>query len=414
MALLVQKFGGTSVGDVDRIRNVARRVAASRQRGDGVVVVVSAMAGETDRLLALGRSVTPQGDGREMDQLVATGEQVSVALVAMALHALGVPARSLLGLQVPVRTDGAFGRARITEVGTAQLRALLDEGIVPVVAGFQGVGPDGSVTTLGRGGSDTSAVALAAAMRADVCEIYTDVDGVYTADPAICSNARKIPRISYEEMLELASLGAKVLQTRSVELAMKYGVAVHVRSSFSDGEGTWVVGEESALESVVVAGVTADRNVAKLAVRAVPDRPGVCAALFEPLAAAGICVDMIIQNVSVDGTTDLTFTVPRADLLRARTIAERVVSEIGARAVHAEESVAKVSIVGLGMRSHAGVAARMFRLLAAEGINIEAISTSEIKVSCLVRDRYLELAVRALHDGFGLGRDAPETDAERA
>ena len=402
VALYVQKYGGTSVGSVDRIRNVARRVAKTKKAGHDVIVVVSAMAGETDRLLKLGREVSSRHVEREMDVLVASGEQVSAALLCLALAEEDVPATSLMGHQARIETDSVHTKARITRVDDERLRAALDEGHVVVVAGFQGIDPRGNITTLGRGGSDTSAVAIAAAARADVCEIYTDVDGVYTADPNVCPNAHKVARISYEEMLELASLGAKVLQIRSVELAMKYAVPIHVRSSFSDAEGTMVTGEDESLEAVVVAGVTSDKNAAKVTVRNVPDQPGVCAKIFEPLAEQNISVDMIIQNVAKEGNTDLTFTVSRDDLPRTEDLARTIAASVGGGEVSVDADVVKVSIVGLGMRSHAGVAARMFRLLADEGINIEAISTSEIKTSCLIQSKYAELAVRVLHDGFGL------------
>ncbi len=405
MALLVQKFGGTSVGSIERIQNVAKRVARARAQGHDVVVVASAMAGETNRLLALGAELTRSPDPRELDALVATGEQVSVALLAIALHAIGVPARSFLAHQVQLRTDSAFTKARIRGIDGEKLIEATRDGKVAIVAGFQGVDDEGNVTTLGRGGSDTSAVAIAAALgQGVVCEIYTDVDGVYTADPNIVKNARKVSRISYEEMLELASLGAKVLQIRSVELAMKYAVPVHVRSSFSDMEGTWVVGEDESLESVVVAGVTSDKNEAQVTVRRIPQGTRSVAGLFSALAESRVTVDMIIQNPSVDGATDLTFTVPKGELEKAQAIAKAKLAELGGHGeINAREDVVKVSIVGLGMRSHAGVAAKMFRLLADEGISIDAVSTSEIKVSCLIASKYGELAVRALHDGFGLG-----------
>jgi len=400
MALLVQKFGGTSVADVERIRAVAARIAASRARGDQVVVVVSAMAGETNRLLALAKAVAPAPDDRESDALVSTGEQVTAALAALALQQAGVPARSFLGHQVRIETDNAYGRARIVRVDVERLRDTLAAGTVAVVAGFQGVDGDGSITTLGRGGSDTSAVALAAALTAEACEIYTDVDGVYTSDPRIVPRARKLDRISYDEMLELASLGAKVLQIRSVEFAKRYRVPVHVRSSFNQEEGTWVVEEDATMNEVSVAGVAHDRDQAKLTLRQVPDRPGVAARLFGPIARANIVVDMIVQNVSETSATDVTFTVPRGDYEKARALAEGVAREIGAQGVTGELDVAKVSIVGVGMRTHAGIAARMFEVLAAEGINIQMISTSEIKVSVVINEKYTELAVRALHDAF--------------
>lgn len=403
MGLIVQKFGGTSVGSLERMRAVAKRVAASRAEGHRVVVVVSAMSGETNRLLGLGKEMATRPSEREMDVLGSTGELVSAALVAIALEHEGVPAKSLSGGQIRVLTDGVFTKARIRAIDERVLEEHYKQGIVPVVAGFQGVDDHGNVTTLGRGGSDTSAVAIAAAIGADVCEIYTDVDGIYTADPNVCSDARRIDRISFEETLELASLGAKVLQIRSVEVAMKYGVPVHVRSSFSDRPGTWVGGERGELEAEVVAGVTSDKNETKLTIRDLPDEPGIVATVFEAMANGNVSVDMIIQNISLEGRTDLTFTVTATDLLRATEIAKQVATEISAGEVRVDDSVAKVSIVGQGMRSHAGVAAKMFRLLATEGINIQAISTSEIKVSCLIHSKYAELAVRALHTGFGLG-----------
>src|SRR5262245_35353326 len=358
------------------------------------------MAGETNRLLALARDAHPRPDDRESDVLASTGEQVTAALTALVLHQLGVPARSFLGHQVRIETDSAYGRARIVRIDADRLRGTLAGGTVAVVAGFQGVDADGSITTLGRGGSDTSAVALAAALSADVCEIYTDVDGVFTSDPRIVPRARKLERISYEEMLELASLGAKVLQIRSVEFAMRYRVPVHVRSSFNDTEGTRVLEEDSTMEEISVAGVASDQNEAKLTVRGVPDHPGVAAQLFGPVAAAGIVVDMSIQNASADGTTDMTFTVPRADYDKALELVQAIAREIGARDVRGDLDVVKISIVGVGMRTHAGIAARMFEVLAREGINIQMISTSEIKISVVVEAKYAELAVRALHDAF--------------
>ncbi|MGH7894029.1 MAG: aspartate kinase, partial [Candidatus Binatia bacterium] len=384
MALIVQKYGGTSVADVDHIRNVARRVGRNREQGHDLVVVVSAMAGETNRLIELARTAAPRPDEREIDALVSTGEQVTAALTAIVLQGMGVPAQSFLGHQVRIETDSAHGRARIRRIDGEQLRAALGRGAVAVVAGFQGVDEHGSITTLGRGGSDTSAVALAAALKADVCEIYTDVDGVYTADPRTVPKAKKLRRIAHDEMLELASLGAKVLQIRSVEFAKRYGVKVHVRSSFNDNEGTWVVGEDASMEEVTVAGVAADLNQAKLTIVRVPDRPGIAAHVFGPIAQAGIIVDMIIQNASADGTTDLTFTVPRDDYDKARTVLERIAQDIGAEAVRGDVDVAKVSIVGMGMRTHAGVAARMFEVLAKEGVNVQMISTSEIKISVVI------------------------------
>ncbi|MBX3186491.1 MAG: aspartate kinase [Labilithrix sp.] len=407
MALIVQKFGGTSVGSIDRIRNVARRAIAAQKRGDDIVVIVSAMSGETNRLLGLAHEMVKLPDAREMDVIASTGEQVSAALCAMAIQAEGGQARSLLGHQVKILTDGAFTKARIKTIEGSKIFSTVKKGQIAVVAGFQGVDENGDITTLGRGGSDTSAVAIAAAIGANACEIYTDVDGVYTTDPNVCPSAKKIPRISYEEMLELASLGAKVLQIRSVEIAMKYGVPVHVRSSFSDAEGTWVTGEDKALEDVVVAGVAYDKNEARVHVVGVDDKPGVVAELFGSMAEKNISVDMIIQNVSKDVKehADVTFTLGKSDLARAKPFIEEVAKRLGSKEVRYDEEIVKVSIVGLGMRSHAGIAAKMFRIMAAEGINIQAISTSEIKISCLIHQKYTELAVRALHDGFGLSKE---------
>ena len=398
--LVVQKYGGTSVGSVERMKEVAKRVAATRDAGHQVAVVVSAMSGETNRLLRLAKEITAQPDERESDVLVSTGEQVSVALLAMALKALGYPAFSLLGYQVQIATDSAFGRARIKNIKTDRLLSALRKGHIVVVAGFQGVDAEDNVTTLGRGGSDTTAVALAAAVKADVCEIYTDVDGVYSADPRICPHARKLKRVSYDEMLELASLGAKVLQIRSVEFAKRYRVPVHVRSSFSSDEGTWLVREDPSMEDVVVSGVTSDLDQAKITLQRVPDRPGLAAKLFMPIADDNIVVDMIIQNASADGSTDLTFTVPKGDAQKALARVRAMMPEIGAEGVTFDTEVAKVSIVGLGMRSHAGIAARMFQTLANEDINIQMISTSEIKISVVIDAKYTELAVRVLHDAF--------------
>ncbi len=405
MALVVQKFGGTSVGSIDRIRNVARRALAAQKAGNRVVVIVSAMSGETNRLLALAHDVAKVPDAREMDAIAATGEQVSAALTAMAIQAEGGKARSLLGHQVKIHTDGAFTKARIKTIEGSKIFETVDRGEIAVVAGFQGVDDHGNITTLGRGGSDTSAVAVAAAIAADVCEIYTDVDGVYTTDPNVCPSARKIDVISYEEMLELASLGAKVLQIRSVEIAMKYGVKVHVRSSFNETPGTIVTKEDAALEGVVVSGVAYDKGEARVHVVGVADKPGVAAELFERIAEKNISVDMIVQNVTTaaDPQASITFTLAKTDLARAKPWIEEIAKGIGAREVRYDEDVVKVSIVGLGMRSHAGIAAKMFRIMADHSINIQAIATSEIKVSCLIAAKYTELAVRALHDGFGLG-----------
>ena len=406
MALIVQKFGGTSVGSLERIRSVARRALATQRAGHRVVVIVSAMSGETNRLLGLAHRIAEVPDAREMDALAATGEQVSAALTAITIHAEGGRARSLLGHQVKILTDDAFTKARIKTIDGSKIFETFERGEIAVVAGFQGVDDGGNITTLGRGGSDTSAVAVAAAIGADECEIYTDVDGVYTTDPNICPSARKIDRISYEEMLELASLGAKVLQIRSVEIAMKYSVPVHVRSSFNDAPGTLVTSEDAALEGGVVSGVAYDKGEARVHVVAVDDKPGVAADLFEKIAEKNISVDMIVQNVTTDADprAAITFTIPKTDLARAKPWIETIAKGLGAREVRYDEDVVKVSIVGLGMRSHAGIAAKMFRILANEGINIQAIATSEIKVSCLVASKYTELAVRSLHDGFGLGK----------
>ncbi len=397
MALIVQKFGGTSVGTPERICEVARRVAETRAAGHELIVVVSAMSGETDRLLGMASELSPSPARREADVLVATGEQVTAALLALALEARGVPARSFLGHQVRIVTDSDHGRARIQAIDDERLLQTTCSGRVAVVAGFQGVDEQGNITTLGRGGSDTTAVALAAATRADACEIYTDVNGVYTTDPRVCPAARKLDRISFDEMLELASLGAKVLQIRSVEFAKRYGVRLHVRTSFGDELGTWVVPEEASMEEVTVSGIALDRDQAKITLPQVPDRPGVAASVFRPIADSGIIVDMIIQNVGLDGTTELTFTVPRGEATAALDLTRARCREIGAPEPRSDGDVVKVSVVGLGMRSHAGVAARVFETLAAEGINIQMISTSEIKVSVVIDAKYAELAVRALH-----------------
>lgn len=411
MALIVQKFGGTSVANLERIRNVARRVAKTREQGHRVVVVVSAMAGETDRLLRLAREAASEPAQREVDVLVATGEQVTSALLAMTLGDMGYEALSLLGHQVRIFTDSNYSTARIRSVDRSRLMKELEAGKIVVVAGFQGMDQDGNITTLGRGGSDLTAVAIAASLQADMCEIFTDVEGVFTTDPNICPEARKIARISYEEMLEMASLGAKVLQTRSVEFAMKYNVPVHVRSSFSEEEGTMVVAEDQDMERVVVAGITYRTDEGKVTIKKVPDTPGVAARIFGPLAEANIVVDMIVQNVSEEGFTDLTFTVPKGDMERTVRIVEDVARGLGAKGISSDPEIAKVSIVGVGMRSHSGVASRMFAALAKEGINIQMISTSEIKISCVIEAKYKELAVRVLHKAFGLGegtvREAP-------
>jgi len=399
MALIVQKYGGTSVGDPDRIKNVARKVVARKRKGDSVVVVVSAMSGETNKLVALVNQIAEIHDTREYDQVVSTGEQITIGLLTLAIQALGEKSRSFLGLQVPILTNSTSAKARILQVGEKNLRQALAEGVIPVVAGFQGVDEKGNVTTLGRGGSDTTAVAVAAALKADLCEIYTDVDGVYTTDPNICEKARRLDRVSYDEMLELASMGAKVLQTRSVELAKRFRVPVLTLSSFTEGGGT-LMKEEKGMESLVVSGVAADRNEAKVTVSHVPDRQGIAARLFQAVADANIVVDMIVQNVSESGYTDITFTVTKADLARAQKTVEGIIGELGAGKVRTDVKVAKVSIIGSGMHSQPGVAARMFSTLAKEGINILMISTSEIKVSCLIEEKYAELAVRALHAAF--------------
>ena len=407
MALIVQKYGGTSVASPERIQAVAERVIRTRKAGDQVVVVLSAMSGETDRLLALAHRVSPNPDERELDLLLSTGERVTIALLAMALRERGYAARSFTGRQVGIVTDDVHTRARIERVAADRVRDALAEDVIPVVAGFQGINEKSDVTTLGRGGSDTTAVALAAALKADRCDIYTDVDGVYTTDPNIVPTASRLDKISYEEMLEMASLGAKVLQTRSVEFAMKYLVPVRVLSSFTDAPtGTLVTKEDRDMEQVVVSGVTYDRNQAKITLLGVPDRPGIAARLFGGIAKEDIIVDMIIQNISREGLTDISFTVPRADAKKAMDLVSTLVREIGANDVQLTEDIAKVSIVGVGMRSHSGVAATMFETLAREGINIMMISTSEIKISCVVDAKYTELAVRALHDAFGLGTPA--------
>ncbi len=404
MALVVQKYGGTSMGSVERIRNVARRVARTYDEGNEMIVVVSAMSGETNKLVALCNEMCEFPSEREYDVMVATGEQVSIALLAMCLQSMGYKAKSYMGFQVPIITDSAFSKARIEEIDGTKIREDLKSGAIVVVAGFQGIDREGNLTTLGRGGSDTSAVAVAAGLKADVCEIYTDVDGIYTTDPRIVPEASKMEKVSYEEMLEMASLGSKVLQIRSVEFAKKYGVVVHVRSSFNDNTGTLVTKEDADMEAVLVSGITYDKNEAKISVMRVPDKPGIAAQLFSPLSEANITVDMIIQNVSHEGFTDLTFTVPRADFKKALKIVEESAAKVGAAGVDSNESIAKVSIVGVGMRSHSGVASKMFSTLSAEGINIQMISTSEIKVSCVIDDKYTELAVRVLHDAFGLAK----------
>lgn len=403
MARIVMKFGGTSVGDLDRIRNVAARVKREVEAGHQVAVVVSAMAGTTNQLVKWCQELSPLHDAREYDVVVATGEQVTIGLTAIALQAVGVDARSWLGWQVPIVTDDAHGKARVEAIDGAALIRRMEAGQVPVVAGFQGVETTRNrITTLGRGGSDLSAVALAAALKADRCDIYTDVDGIYTTDPRIVPRARKLERISYEEMLELASVGAKVLQTRSVELAMKEGVRVQVLSSFEDKPGSLVVDEDEIMEKPIVSGIAYSRDDAKVTLRRLPDLPGVAARVFGPLSAANVNVDMIVQNIGADGSTDMTFTVGRADLPRALDILNKGQAELGFEALVADPDVAKISVVGIGMRTHAGVATTMFKALAEKGINIQVISTSEIKVSVLVGADYTELAVRALHTAYGL------------
>jgi aspartate kinase len=402
MSLVVQKYGGTSVGDLDRIANVARRVAKRHAQGDKVVVVLSAMSGQTDKLIKMAHEITDRPLEREMDVLMSTGEQVTIALLAITLQSMGVPAISFTGAQVKMVTDSSHMQARIATIETHAVEKALEDNKVVVVAGFQGVDEEGNITTLGRGGSDTSAVAVAASLKADVCEIYTDVDGVYTTDPNLCKKARKLERISYEEMLELASVGAKVLQIRSVEFAKKYGVPLHVRSSFNDNEGTWVVEEDDGMERVLVAGVACNRNEAKISIRGVPDKPGIAASIFGALSKNNVVVDMIVQDVGVQDHASITFTVGKADLTKALDVIKPCAEELGAAEVAAEENIAKISIVGVGMRSHAGVASQMFDVLASEGVNVLMISTSEIKVSCVIEEKYSELAVRVLHDAFGL------------
>jgi aspartate kinase len=402
MALIVQKYGGTSMGSVERIEHVANKVKSFVDQGHQVVVVVSAMSGETDRLLKLAKSINPKGSEREFDQIASTGEQVTIGLLAIALQKAGLKSRSYTGPQVAIRTDDAFMKARIQSIDGDKLLAACKEGIVPVVAGFQGIAPDGSTATLGRGGSDTTGVAIAAAMKADECQIYTDVDGVYTTDPRVEPKARRLDKITFEEMLEMASLGSKVLQIRSVEFAGKYKVPLRVVSTFVDGPGTLITLEENNVEAPLVSGIAFSRDEAQLTVAGVPDKPGIAASILGPIGDANIEVDMIVQNVGADGTTDFTFTVHRNDFDKAEGIAKKVAKELGAKGVLSANDICKVSMVGVGMRSHAGIASKMFKVLAGEGINIRMISTSEIKISVVVQDKYLELAVRALHKSFGL------------
>ena len=408
MALIVQKYGGTSVADPDRIANVANRVVKGWRDGNKMVVVLSAMAGETDRLIRLATELAEDPDPRELDVLLASGEQVTVSLFSMFLRSQGVPATSLLSHQARIYTDKAYGRARIIGIDTARIREELKRNRVVTVAGFQGVDEVGNITTLGRGGSDTTAVAIAAALKADLCEIYTDVDGVYTADPRIYSKARKLERIAYDEMLELASLGAKVLEIRSVGFAKRYSVPLAVRSSFTEEPGTLMTVEDEEMEEIPVTGVALSRSDARVTVTRVPDRPGIAVRLFKPMADANIVVDMIIQNTGIDGFTDLTFTVPRGDLEKALKLIDPVAREIEAQRVSSDEHIAKVSIVGVGMKNNSGIAARMFEVLAGAGINIMMISTSEIKISVVIADKYGELAVRVLHDAFGLDQPPPK------
>jgi aspartate kinase len=407
MALIVQKYGGTSVGSPDRIKNVAQRVARWKAKGHQVVVVVSAMSGETNRLIGLAREVQPEPDARELDQMVSTGEQVTIGLLAMALKQIGVDARSYTGPQVKILTDSAFTKARILSIDEHNMRADLDAGRVVVVAGFQGMDAHGNITTLGRGGSDTTGVALAAALKADECQIYTDVDGVYTTDPRIVPNARRLKTITFEEMLEMASLGSKVLQIRSVEFAGKYKVKLRVLSSFQDeGEGTLITFEEEEdMEQAIISGIAFNRDEAKITVQGVPDKPGIAYQILGPVADANIDVDMIVQNAGMHGLTDFSFTVPRNDYARAKKLIEQVQKHIGAKELIGDDRIAKVSIVGVGMRSHCGIASKAFRALSEEGINIQMISTSEIKISVVIDEKYLELAVRVLHDAFDLAHE---------
>ena len=405
MSLIVQKFGGTSIANLERISNVAKRVARTFDQGNDVVVILSAMAGVTDNLIDMAKQAAESPDKRELDVLLATGEQTTAALLAMTLKAMNYPAKSMLGHQAEVVTDCTFGNARILEIGANRIMEVLKERNIVVIAGFQGCDTDGNITTLGRGGSDTSAVAIASALKADLCEIYTDVDGIYTADPNICKKARKINTISYDEMLNMASLGAKVLQIRSVGFAKKYNVPVHVRSSFNEEEGTMVVNEDSGMERLVVSAVTHDKDQARITLKKVPDQPGVAAKIFSPIAESSIVVDMIIQNTRAEGQTDLTFTVPKAEFSKAMEIEQKVAEEVGADEVLGDKNIAKVSVVGVGMKNHSGVAAKMFHTLAKENINIMMISTSEIRISCVIEEKYTELAVRILHTEFGLDKE---------
>jgi aspartate kinase len=405
MALVIQKYGGTSVADIQMIKNVARQVIKTAKEGQQTIVVISAMAGETDRLINLTYKICDQPDGREYDSLVSTGEQVSSALLSMALQSMGQPAISFLGHQIRIITDEDFSKARIKNIDSEKILDVLNQGKIVVVAGFQGVDKNNNITTLGRGGSDTTAVALASALKADICEIYTDVEGVYTTDPNICEEARKLDRISYDEMLEMASLGAKVLHTRSVQFAKKYNVIIHVRSTFNDRSGTIVCKEDEKMERVVVSGVTYNKDEAKITISKIPDRPGIASLIFSSISEAGIIVDMIIQNVGADDLASLTFTVPKSEMKKALSLTKKTIGKLGSGEIKGNENIAKVSIIGAGMRTHAGIASKMFTALAKESINIKMISTSEIKVSCVIDDKYTELAVRVLHDTFGLGKE---------
>jgi aspartate kinase len=405
MALIVQKYGGTSVGDIQRIRNVARRAAKTFDQGNDVVVILSAMSGVTDSLINLAKQVTDSPDKQELDVLLATGEQTTSALLAITLKSMNYKSKSLQGYQAEILTDCAFGSARILDIGANRIRELLKDRHIVVVSGFQGCDANGNITTLGRGGSDTSGVAIAAALKADMCEIYTDVDGVYTTDPNVCRKARKLSKVSYDEMLEMASLGAKVLQIRSVEFAKKYNVPVHVRSSFSEEEGTMVVDETPDMERLVVSGITYSKNDARITIRGVPDRPGIAAKILNPIAEAGILVDMIVQSSPHKERNTISFTVPKADFKEAMEIEQRIAKELGADEVWGNPNIAKVSVVGVGMKSHAGVAAKMFATLADENINIKMISTSEIRISCVIDEKYTQLAVNALHTAFGLDKE---------
>jgi len=411
--LVVQKYGGTSVANLERIRKVAERIVNYKKQGHDLVVVVSAMAGETDRLINLAKQITDNPPLREFDLLVSTGEQVSSSLLAITLHSMGYPAIALLGYQIPIYTTDLFTKAKIKEIKVDKIKNELSDGKIVVVAGFQGVTDKGDITTLGRGGSDTTAVALAAALKADLCEIYTDVEGVYTADPRIVSGAKKLKKISYEEMLEMASSGAKVLEMRSVELAMIYKVPLVVRSSFTDSEGTLITEEDEEMEKVVVSGITYNRNEARISIYGVPDRPRIAAQVFGPVGEKGIIVDMIIQTFHPDGKADITFTVPRTDYKQAMEIIKEVAKSLGAERVEGDDHIAKVSIVGAGMRTHSGVATKMFETLAKHGINIMMISTSEIKLSCVIDEKYTELAVRALHEAFNLESSIKEENISK-